>query len=123
MDTSRYYVKYFWFEYLSVMIQLIPYTLETCFITTTTLTILVSLLKYKIEGMRINFLLLVLCHMVYALELTTLHILMVCLYFYTIYLFRVYEVPFSRGNIGYRKMNLGHTSFELFYPTDDHQDE
>lgn len=111
MDTSRYYIKHFWLEYLSAVIEILPYTLETSLITTTVLLVLANILKFNVEGMRINFFLLVISHIVYALGLEKLHIALVAFYAFSVYVLRVYEVPLSKGNIGYRKMNLGHTAF------------
>jgi hypothetical protein len=118
MDTSRYTIKHFHLEYLSAAVSLLPYTLETSLITTSLLLIAATVLKHHVEGFRVNFLVLAMAQLSYMLGLSVLHVLLVAVYILSVYKFRVYEVPLSKNNIGYRRVNLGHASFEMFYVTE-----
>ena len=118
MNLSRYRQKHFWLEFTVLAVQLIPYFANVNAHVIHLCTISLSIAKFRVEGLRPNALLFIAAYLWFTLIGDgVVHLLLLASFFYVTLKLRVYDIPYTKQNIGYRKVHLGETDLEIFYPT------
>lgn len=98
--------------------QLLPYLITIDLVLVSLGSLLLAIAKFRVEGLRLNFPLLLIGYLCYGVLGTGItHLSMLTAFLYLTFKFRVYGIPSTKQHVGYKLVQLSHSQIEVFYPT------